>query len=211
MSKRELKEEIKKLKKENRELFEKSNDDADMKMRYLHTAAEYKEEKERLELECAQLKGAIAESEHLRRALEDARKSVDWYRSEYFNAICQREEFKDKLKRSKLKWISVEQDKPGVNSDIIGYIDGLVVVFYGSMLPKGYMESVVERITHWMPLSALPTVDGKFVREFKKINLSELGVTPQDFEPVKFIPSDPLNEVSGDANDRDETRAECES
>ena len=46
MSKRELKEEIKKLKKENRELFEKSNDDADMKMRYLHTAAEYKEEKE---------------------------------------------------------------------------------------------------------------------------------------------------------------------
>lgn|GEM_PF-4742352 len=198
MSKRELKEEIKKLKKENDKMLKDLSYESDMKMRYVHTAAEYKEEKERLELECAQLKVAIAESVHLRRALEDARKSVDWYRSEYFNSIYQREELKDKLKRSELKWISVEQDKPEVNSDFIGYIDGLVVVFCGSILPKDYMESAVKRITHWMPLSALPTVDGKFVREFKKINLSELGVTPQDFEPVKFIPSDPLNEVSGE-------------
>lgn len=173
--------------------------------------SEMKNENLRLKEENRELKFFVTENEHLRRALEDARKSVGWYQSEYCNATYKRDEMKHKLDRCKIKWFSVTKDKPGLKDDFIGYLNGCVFVFYGSLLSEEYMAGVIKKITHWMPLNALPTTEGNFVEVYKKINLSEIGVTPSDIEPINVnTVNDEYCETSSVEVDKD-AGSECEA
>ncbi len=206
----ELKEKIKKL---NCELALSENEKNNLDKALLESRARLIKENSSLIKEKEFLE---EENEHLRRALEDARKSVGWYQSEYCNATYQRDEMKRKFDRCKIKWFSVKKDKPGLKDDFIGYLNGCVCVFYGSLLSEEYMAGVIKRITHWMPLNALPTTEGNFVEFYKKINLSEIGVTPSDFEPINVNTVNDENcetysvEVDKDAGSECEAAAECE-